>query len=69
MKVLIYSEDTPDGLEADWPAIPREGDVVTFLHRGGPSNLAVNEVRWNVSTNGEPVVVEIHLTYGPVRER
>lgn len=63
MKVLIFSEDTPDGLEADWPAIPREGEVVSFRHRGGTSNLGVRQVRWNVDTDGKPLEVEVHLTY------
>lgn len=63
MKVLIFSEDTPDGLEADWPAAPRKGEVVSFRHRGGTSNLEVREVRWNFDTDGKPLEVEIHLTY------
>lgn len=63
MKVRIFSEDFPDGLEADWPAIPREGDLVTFNHRGGASNLSVQSVRWHVATDGAPVEVEIRLTF------
>lgn len=63
MKVRIFSEEFREGLEADWPAIPREGEIVTFHHRGGASNLSVQSVRWLVETDGTPIEVEIHLTF------
>lgn len=61
MKVRIFSEDHPQGLEADWSAIPREGETVAFHHRGGTSDLTVTGVRWHVETDGTPIDVEIHL--------
>lgn len=67
MKVRIFSEELPsDGAEADWPAIPRVGEVVCFKHTGGTSNLGVREVRWQVDTNGSFKEVEIHLTFGEI---
>lgn len=65
MKIRIISEEFPypKGLEVDWPALPRKGDIVCFHHRGGTSNLAVEEVRWQVETDGKPIEVEVHLTF------
>lgn len=63
MKVRIFSEEFPDGKEADWPAIPREGEIVTFHHRGGGSNLKVESVRWHFETDGAPHEVEIRLSF------
>ncbi len=63
MKVRIFSEEFRQGLEADWPAIPREGEVVTFPHRGGGSNLRVESVLWHIETDGKPIEVEIHLSF------
>lgn len=63
MKVRIFSEDTPDGQAADWPVIPNKGEVVSYKHRGGTSNLGVRERRWQVDTDGQFIEVEIHLTY------
>jgi hypothetical protein len=63
MKVRLFSEEFPDGREADWTAIPREGEIVTFHHRGGGSNLKVESVRRHVETDGTPIEVEIRLTF------
>lgn len=63
MKVEIYSEEYPDGLTADWPAIPREGEIVSFHHTGGVSDLRVESVRWHVETDGSPRLAEIHLSF------
>lgn len=63
MKVRIYSEEFREGLEVDWPAIPREGEIVTFHHKGGGSNLKVERVQWHVETDGTPIEVEVHLTF------
>ena len=63
MKVRIFSAEFPDSLEVDWPAIPREGETVTFHHLGGASNLRVEVVRWHVTTDGIPLEVEIGLVF------
>lgn len=63
MKVQVFSEEFPDGLECDWPAIPREGEIVTFHHRGGGSSLRVEQVRWHVETDGKPIEVEVRLSF------
>ena len=63
MKVTIYSEDFRDGKEVDWPAIPREGDFVTFHHKGGNTKQKVVEVDWHVDTEGEPIEVLVSLSY------
>lgn len=63
MKVRIFSEEFREGQEADWTAIPRQGDIVNFHHRGGGSNLKVESVVWNVDTDGKPIEVEVRLTF------
>ena len=63
MKVLIYSEQTPDGKATDWPAIPPIGSWVRFDHRGGTDNLQVERTDWNVGTDGAFDHVEVHLTF------
>lgn len=63
MKIRLFSEDHRDGLEVDWPAVPREGELVAFRHRGGTSVLRVERVSWNVETDGSFSEVEIGLTY------
>ena len=63
MKVIFVSEDTPDGEEADWPAIPPVGSIVSFNHRGGRSHLQVDNLRWQLDTNGEFQHVEVNLVY------
>ena len=35
MRVVLYSEDIRDGLAADWPAIPRQGE---FCRPRGPGD-------------------------------
>lgn len=64
MKVRVFSEELDKGgIEADWPAIPRIGEFVCFHHRGGGSTLKVEDIRWQVDTDGNPLEVEIHLTF------
>ena len=63
MRVRIYSEEFPAGQTADWPLIPREGEVVSFRHKGGTSNLGVREVCWSCDTDGKLEEVEIHLAF------
>ena len=63
MKVKIYSEQTPNGQEADWPAIPPIGSYVRFAHRGGTDNLEVVDTDWNVATDGSFDHVEVRLTF------
>lgn len=63
MKVKIFSEDYRDGLEADWPAIPRVGEYVSFDHKGGTDNLKVEDVLWAVGTDGSFEHVEIRLAF------
>lgn len=63
MKVRVFSEDYPDTVEFDWPAVPRVGDIVSFNHRGGRTNQSVAQIFWVFDANGEPVEVEVHLTY------
>lgn len=64
MKVRIFSEELPpEGKEVDWPTIPREGEIVTFHHPGGGSNLRVERVNWHVDTNGHPIEVQVYLSF------
>lgn len=67
MKVRIFSEDTPEGAEADWPLIPRVGEVVSFTYRGGTTNMGVLDVRWMADADANLTEVEIRLTYGEVK--
>ena len=64
MKMKIFSEEFRDGIEVDWPAVPREGELVSFAHRGGTSNLRVDHVRWYCTTEGFFEEVEVNLTFG-----
>ena len=64
MKVRIFSEEFgPDGIQADWPMIPRIDEIATFHHRGGGSNLKVNDIRWQFDTSGKFIEVEVYLTF------
>ena len=63
MKVIIFSENTRDGLEVDWPAIPAIGSYVRFDHRGGTDNLEVKSADWNVDTDGLFDHVELRLSF------
>lgn len=62
MKVRLFSDEFPSGLEADWPAIPRAGETVSFSSRNGLTNLNVGSVRWLVEADGTPIEVAIQLT-------
>jgi hypothetical protein len=63
MKITLVSEDTPQGQTVDWPMVPRVGETVTYSHRGGESNLVVDEVRWHVATDGSLRSVVVKLVY------
>lgn len=63
MQVKIFSEDTPQGLTADWPQVPRQGETVSFTGPGGTTNLIVDDVRWYAGSDGSFVSVEIRLEY------
>lgn len=63
MKVMIYSDDHPNGAMVDWPALPPIGGFVRFAHRGGTTNLEVKSIDFNVDTNGAFVSAEVHLSY------
>lgn len=62
MKIAIISEDHPDGLEVDWPAVPGTGDIVEFRYRGGTVTSRVERVEWNFEGNSTLSSVEVHLT-------
>lgn len=63
MKVIIHSEDHPNGHTVDWPALPPIGGYVRFDHRGGTSNLEVKRIDFNVDTDGKFDHAEVHLSY------
>jgi hypothetical protein len=63
VKVIIYSEDHPNGQTVDWPALPPIGGYVRFAHRGGTSNLEVKSIDFNVDTDGNFEHAEVNLSY------
>ncbi|MBN7759980.1 hypothetical protein JYP52_02440 [Nitratireductor aquibiodomus] len=63
MKITFLSEDHPDGLEVDWPEVPRIGDNVSFRHQGGTNTLRVFGVTWHADGAGEFESADVHLTY------
>lgn len=63
MKVQIFSEDFEGGIEVDWPAVPREGEVVAFDFTGGVSVQGVESVQWVADADGNFLRVVINLTY------
>lgn len=63
MKITVFSEDTPAGQGVDWPVVPREGEAVQYHHRGGASTLVVDEVLYEVDTDGAFKGVRLRLLY------
>ncbi|MER9150811.1 hypothetical protein NKI30_19515 [Mesorhizobium opportunistum] len=62
MKITIISEDHPDGLDVDWPAVPGKGDIVAFRHRGGTDALSVERVEWEFEGHSALSSVKVYLT-------
>ncbi|TIL84640.1 MAG: hypothetical protein E5Y73_32445 [Mesorhizobium sp.] len=63
MKFKIISEDFPDGLNVDWPAVPGTGDCVSFKFKGGTSTLHVERVDWACDADGGLIEVKVAITY------
>lgn len=63
MKITFRSEDYKDGLEVDWPSIPRVGEFVTLVYSHGSNKLKVDEVNWACNGQGEFLGAEVHLSY------
>ena len=61
MQVTFYSEDDPQGLTAEWPAIPREGDLIEFSKANGTSLLKVDSVKFHANHDGTFHSVDVHL--------
>ncbi len=63
MQVILYSEDEPQGLTAEWPVIPRQGDLVEYSKANGSALLKVDSVKFHANSDGTFHSVDIHLTY------
>lgn len=63
IRIAFFSEDHPSGRIADWPAVPRIGDTVSFKHENGLSRLKVTDVEWNADGDAALQTVAVHLTY------
>ncbi|NKL23471.1 hypothetical protein [Rhizobium leguminosarum] len=63
MNIKLISEDHPNGLTVDWPAVPGTGDWVSFHYRGGTTNLKVKRVEYDADADGNLTEVTVHLTY------
>lgn len=63
MQVTFYSEDERQGLTAEWPVVPREGDLIEFSKPGGTSLLKVDSVTFHANSDGTFHSVDVHLTY------
>jgi hypothetical protein len=68
MQIVFYSEDTPEGLTADWPTIPHKGEMVQFSLPGGENTLCVDEVLYHANSDGGFHSVSVHLTYEPIEK-
>lgn len=63
MNITIVSEDHPEGLAVDWPAVPGTGDIVSFRYRGGTNVLSVERVEWDFEEESALSSVKVYLTY------
>jgi hypothetical protein len=63
MQLVIFSEDHPQGQTAEWPVIPRKGDIITRSSQYGETNQVVEQVRWHINPDGSFHSAEIHLVY------
>ncbi len=65
MQVTLYSEDNPQGLTAEWPVIPREGDFIEFHKADGLSFLKVDSVTFYVNHDGSFHSASVDLSTAP----
>ena len=63
MKIVIISEDDPDGMDVNWPPVPRLGDLVSLSSRGGTTTYKVDRVFWEANGLGALEQVRVHLSY------
>jgi len=63
MQVTFYSEDNPQGQTAEWPVIPRQGDLIEVSKANGTSLLKVEGVKFHANSDGTFHSVDIHLVY------
>lgn len=63
MQVTFYSEDKPQGLTAEWPVIPREGDLVEVSMANGTNLLKVDSVKFHMNHDGAFHSVDVNLIY------
>jgi len=57
MKLKLISADHPDGVLAEWAAVPSCGDVVILHHH----LYSVEVVRWLIADDHTLSAVEVHL--------
>jgi|GEM_PF-3973597 len=58
MNIILIGEDHKDGLRADWPTVPRVGELVAFRYRGGTTVQKVTSVQYECDERGN-----VRLTY------
>lgn len=63
MNFKLISEDHPNGLDVDWPAVPGTGDWVSFHYRGGTNHLKVERVEYDADAEGKLTGVTVRLIY------
>jgi len=63
MQITFYSEDNPQGLTADWPTVPREGDLIEISLANGTSLLKVDSVKFHMNVDGNFHSIDVHLIY------
>lgn len=63
MMITFIGEDFKDGLEVEFPAVPRVGDLVGIKGPGGRTVQKVFRVEWDISDHNRFHGVEVHLTY------
>jgi len=63
MMITFIGEDFKDGLEVEFPAVPRVGDLVGIRGPGGRTVQTVSRVEWDISDQDRFHGVEVHLSY------
>lgn len=63
MQIVFFSEDLPQGQTADWPVIPRVGDIVQHSLSGGETTQKVEQVVFHANADSSFHSVTVHLSY------
>lgn len=63
MKFKLFSEDFADGIEVDWPTVPRTGELVSINYAAATTNQLVSRVEYHADKDLGLAGIEVHLTF------